>query len=372
MSSSPFETVDCVVIGAGVVGIAVARALALAGREVIVVEAAEGIGTETSSRNSEVIHAGIYYPKGSLMARTCVDGRHLLYAYCAEHGVPHRNCGKLIVATDEAESEKLTEIKGRAEANGVEGMRLLTADEAIALEPNLHCRAALFSPATGIIDSHAYMLALQGDAEGCGAMFAFHSPVEAARVANAGIDLEVGGAEPMKLRCRLVVNAAGLHAPTLAKKIVGLPSDRVPTAYYAKGNYFTLTGRSPFSRLIYPVPVPGGLGVHITVDMGGQAKFGPDVEWIDGIDYTVDPHRADRFYAAVRRYWPALKDGALQPGYAGIRPKIVPQGAPAQDFTLQGPAEHGVPGLINLFGIESPGLTASLALAEQVRDIASA
>jgi L-2-hydroxyglutarate oxidase LhgO len=372
MSSSPFETVDCVVIGAGVVGLAVARALALAGREVIVVEAAEGIGTETSSRNSEVIHAGIYYPKGSLMARTCVDGRHLLYAYCAEHGVPHRNCGKLIVATDEAESEKLTEIKGRAEANGVEGMRLLTADEAIALEPNLHCRAALFSPATGIIDSHAYMLALQGDAEGCGAMFAFHSPVEAARVANAGIDLEVGGAEPMKLRCRLVVNAAGLHAPTLAKKIVGLPSDRVPTAYYAKGNYFTLTGRSPFSRLIYPVPVPGGLGVHITVDMGGQAKFGPDVEWIDGIDYTVDPHRADKFYAAVRRYWPALKDGALQPGYAGIRPKIVPQGAPAQDFTLQGPAEHGVPGLINLFGIESPGLTASLALAEQVRDIASA
>ena len=372
MSSSPFETVDCVVIGAGVVGLAVARALALAGREVIVVEAAEGIGTETSSRNSEVIHAGIYYPKGSLMARTCVAGRHLLYAYCAEHGVPHRNCGKLIVATDEAESEKLTEIKGRAEDNGVEGMRLLTADEAIALEPNLHCRAALFSPATGIIDSHSYMLSLQGDAEGCGAMFAFHSPVEAARVANAGIDLEVGGAEPMKLRCRLVVNAAGLHAPTLAKKIVGLPSDRVPTAYYAKGNYFTLTGRSPFSRLIYPVPVPGGLGVHITVDMGGQAKFGPDVEWIDGIDYTVDPHRADKFYAAVRRYWPALRDGALQPGYAGIRPKIVPQGAPAQDFTLQGPAEHGVPGLINLFGIESPGLTASLALAEQVRDIASA
>ncbi len=322
MTSSPFETADCVVIGAGVVGLAIARALALAGREVIVVEAAEGIGTETSSRNSEVIHAGIYYPKGSLMAQTCVAGRRLLYAYCAEHGVPHRNCGKLIVATNEAEAEKLAEIKGRAEANGVEGMRL------------------------------------------------FHSPVQAARVANAGIDLEVGGAEPMKLRCRLVVNSAGLHAPTLAKKIVGLPSDRVPQAYYAKGNYFTLTGRSPFSRLIYPVPVPGGLGVHITVDMGGQAKFGPDVEWIDGIDYTVDPHRADKFYAAVRRYWPGIKDGALQPGYAGIRPKTVPQGAPAQDFVVQGPADHGVPGLINLFGIESPGLTASLALAEQVRDIA--
>ena len=371
MNSSPFESVDCVVIGAGVVGLAVARALALAGREVIVVEAAEGIGTETSSRNSEVIHAGIYYPKGSLMARTCVEGRRLLYAYCAEHGVPHLNCGKLIVAANEAESEKLAEIRGRAEANGVEGMRLLDASEARALEPNLHCTAALLSPRTGIIDSHSYMLALQGDAESRGAMFAFHSPVKQGRVVEGGIELEVGGTEPMNLRCRLVVNSAGLHAPALAHKFVGLPSDRIPPAYYAKGNYFTLAGRSPFSRLIYPVPVPGGLGVHITVDLGGQAKFGPDVEWIDGIDYTVDPHRADKFYAAVRRYWPDLKDGALQPGYAGIRPKIVPQGAPAQDFTIQGPAEHGVAGLINLFGIESPGLTASLALAEQVRDIAA-
>jgi L-2-hydroxyglutarate oxidase LhgO len=372
MSSSPLETVDCVVVGAGVVGLAVARALALAGREVIVAEAAEGIGTETSSRNSEVIHAGIYYPKGSLMARSCVAGRRLLYAYCAEHGVPHQNCGKLIVATNEAEAGKLAEIKGRAETNGVEGMRLLSAAEATAMERNLRCTAALLSPATGIVDSHSYMLALQGDAEARGAMFAFHSPVKAGRAANDGIDLEVGGAEPMKLRCRLVVNSAGLHAPALARKIVGMPSDRIPTAYYAKGNYFTLTGRSPFSRLIYPVPVPGGLGVHITVDMGGQAKFGPDVEWIDSIDYTVDPHRADKFYAAVRRYWPDLKDGALQPGYAGVRPKIVPQGAPAQDFVIQGPADHGVPGLINLFGIESPGLTASLALAEQVRDIAAA
>ncbi|WP_421997497.1 NAD(P)/FAD-dependent oxidoreductase [Reyranella sp.] len=372
MTSSPFETVDCVVIGAGVVGLAVARALALAGREVIVVEAAEGIGTETSSRNSEVIHAGIYYPKGSLMALTCVAGRRMLYAYCAEHGVPHVNCGKLIVATNPAESERLAEIKGRAEANGVEGMRLLSAAEALALEPNLQCTAALLSPSTGIIDSHSYMLALQGDAEERGAMFAFHSPVERGRVMNEGIDVEVGGAEPMRLRCRLVVNSAGLHAPALANKIVGLPSDRVPTAYYAKGNYFTLAGRSPFSRLIYPVPVPGGLGVHITVDMGGQAKFGPDVEWIPEIDYTVDPHRADKFYAAVRRYWPGLKDGALQPGYAGIRPKTVPPGAPAQDFVIQGPDDHGVPGLINLFGIESPGLTASLALAERVRAIAPA
>jgi L-2-hydroxyglutarate oxidase LhgO len=367
MNSSPFESVDCVVAGAGVVGLAIARALALAGREVIVIEAAEGIGTETSSRNSEVIHAGIYYPKDSLMARTCVAGRHMLYGYCAEHGIPHRNCGKLIVAADDAESARLTEIKGRAEANGVEGMRLLTAAEASALEPNLQCSAALLSPATGIVDSHSYMLALQGDAESKGAMFAFHSPVTAGRTMEGGVELEVGGAEPMKLRCRLFVNAAGLHAPALARKISGMPPDRIPTAYYAKGNYFTLAGRSPFSRLIYPVPVPGGLGVHITVDLGGQAKFGPDVEWIDGIDYTVDPHRADKFYAAVRRYWPGLKDGALQPGYAGIRPKIVPPGAPAQDFTIQGPEAHGVPGIINLFGIESPGLTASLALADLVR-----
>ena len=361
------ESVDCVVIGAGVVGLAVARALALAGREVIILEAADGIGTETSSRNSEVIHAGIYYPKGSLMARTCVEGRRLLYAYCAEHGVPHRNCGKLIVATNGQESEMLQSIQGRAEANGVEGMRLLSGNAASQLEPNLHCTAALLSPATGIVDSHSYMLALQGDAESHGTMLAIRSPVTRGRVTDDGIELEVGGPEPMTLRCRLLVNSAGLHAPEVAGKIAGMPSDKIPTAYYAKGNYFTLTGRSPFTRLIYPVPVPGGLGVHITVDLGGQAKFGPDVEWIAAIDYTVDPHRADKFYDAVRKYWPGLKDGALQPGYAGIRPKIVPPGAPAQDFTIQGPAEHGVPGLINLFGIESPGLTASLALAEQVR-----
>jgi L-2-hydroxyglutarate oxidase LhgO len=306
------------------------------------------------------------------MALTCVAGRRMLYAYCAEHGVPHLNCGKLIVATNPQESELLASIKGRAEANGVEGMRFLSGVEAMAMEPNLQCTAALLSPATGIVDSHSYMLALQGDAESNGAMLAFHSPVAKGRVTEQGIELEVGGAEPMKLRCRLVINSAGLHAPTLARKIEGMPSDRIPTAYYAKGNYFTLAGRSPFSRLIYPVPVPGGLGVHITVDLGGQAKFGPDVEWIPNIDYTVDPHRADKFYAAVRRYWPDLKDGALQPGYAGIRPKIVPQGAPGQDFTIHGPAEHGVAGLINLFGIESPGLTASLALAERVRDIAAA
>jgi L-2-hydroxyglutarate oxidase LhgO len=360
------EWVDCVVVGAGVVGLAVARALALARREVIFLDAAERIGTETSSRNSEVIHAGIYYPAGSFMARFCVAGRKALYAYCAKKGVPHINCGKLIVATNAEEDAMLAGIKRRAEVNGVEGMRVLTAVEAIALEPNLACTSALLSPVTGIIDSHAFMLALQGDAENAGAVPVFYSPVAGGRVVQGGVEIDLGGADPMTLRCRLLVNSAGLHAPGLASRIVGMPSDRIPPTYYAKGNYFTLSGRSPFSRLIYPVPVPGGLGVHLTVDLGGQARFGPDVQWIDTIDYTVDPARADSFYAAVRKYWPALNDGALQPGYAGIRPKIVPRDAPAQDFVVQGPLTHGVPGLINLFGIESPGLTAALALAEYV------
>ncbi|HTB45413.1 MAG TPA: NAD(P)/FAD-dependent oxidoreductase [Acetobacteraceae bacterium] len=366
------DEVECIVAGAGVVGLAVARALALAGREVIVLEAAAGIGTETSSRNSEVIHAGIYYPANSLMARFCVAGRRALYAYCQKKGVPHRNCGKLIAATNAEEDSLLAGIKRRAEANGVEGMRVLTAAEAIAMEPNLHCTSALHSPATGVIDSHAYMLALQGDAENAGAVCAFLSPVTGAQVVRGGaIEVAVGGSEPTRLRCQLLVNSVGLHAPWLAGKIAGMPADRVPAAYYAKGNYFTLSGRSPFSRLIYPVPVPGGLGVHLTIDLGGQARFGPDVQWIDEIDYTVDPARADSFYAAVRKYWPDLKDGALQPGYAGIRPKIVPRGAPAQDFVVQGPQTHGVPGLINLFGIESPGLTASLAIADHVLEVAA-
>ncbi len=364
------ERVDCVVVGAGVVGIAVARALALAGREVIVLDAAEGIGTETSSRNSEVIHAGIYYRKDSLMARFCVEGRRRLYEFCRERGVPFDNCGKLIVATDAAESEMLAGIKARADANGVEGMRLLTAAEAKAMEPNLACTAALLSPATGVIDSHAYMLALQGAAEHAGAAFVFLSPVAGGRASGDGIEIEVGGAEPMRLGCNLLVNSTGLRAPSFARKITGMPSQLIPGEYYAKGNYFTLGGRSPFSRLIYPVPVPGGLGVHLTLDLGGQARFGPDVEWIDAIDYTVDPRRADSFYAAVRRYWPGLKDGALQPGYAGLRPKIAPRGAPAQDFVVQGPRTHGVPGLVHLFGIESPGLTAAIALADYVVEVA--
>ncbi|WP_456316129.1 NAD(P)/FAD-dependent oxidoreductase [Roseomonas gilardii] len=359
---------DCVVVGAGVVGLAVARSLALTGRDVLLLEGAEAIGTGTSSRNSEVIHAGIYYPAGSLMARHCVAGRRMLYAFCAERGVPHARCGKLIVATSEDEATRLDGIRARAAANGVEDMRVLSRDEALALEPALSCHGALLSPSTGIIDSHAYMLALQGDAENAGAVLAFHSPVLAGRVTPDGIVLEVGGAEPMTLLCRSLVNAAGLGAPGLGRAIDGLPPDTVPREYYAKGNYFTLAGRSPFSRLIYPVPVPGGLGTHLTIDLGGQARFGPDVEWVDHIDYVVDPRRGDSFYEAIRRYWPALPDGALQPGYSGIRPKIVPKGAPGQDFVIQGPTVHGVPGLVNLYGIESPGLTASLSLAEAIRD----
>ena len=365
------EWVDCIVVGAGVVGLAVARALALTGREVIILDAADGIGTETSSRNSEVIHAGIYYPAGSLMARFCVAGRKALYDYCAAKGVPHANCGKLIVATNAEEDAMLAGIKRRAETNGVEGMRVLAAAEATAMEPNLSCTSALLSPVTGIIDSHAFMLALQGDAENAGAVPVFLCPVTGGRVVQGGVEIDAGGVDPMTLGCRLVVNSAGLHAPGLATRIAGMPNDRVPPACYAKGNYFTLSGHSPFSRLIYPVPVPGGLGVHLTIDLGGQARFGPDVQWIEEIDYTVDPARADSFYAAVRKYWPALKDGALQPGYAGIRPKIAPRGAPAQDFVVQGPQTHGVPGLINLFGIESPGLTASLALADHVVEVAA-
>lgn len=364
------ERVDAVVIGAGVVGLAVARALALAGREVLVLEAAEGIGTETSSRNSEVIHAGIYYAKGSLMARFCVEGKRQLYAYLRERGLPHANCGKLIVATSAEEAEKLEGIRQRAAANGVDDLHRVSGNEARGIEPELSCTAALVSPSTGIIDSHAYMVSLQGDAENAGAIFVFHAPVTGGRVAEDGIELDVGGAEPMTLKAALVVNSAGLHAPKLASKLQGLAPEHVPTAYYAKGNYFSLIGRSPFSRLIYPVPVPGGLGTHLTIDLGGQARFGPDVEWVDGLDYEVDPQRGEGFYASIRRWWPGLRDGALAPGYSGIRPKIVPPAVATQDFNVQGPAGHGVPGLINLFGIESPGLTASLALAEHVRGIA--
>ena len=359
------ERVDSVVLGAGVVGLAVARALALAGRDVLVLEAAGGIGTVTSSRNSEVVHAGIYYPTGSLKARLCVAGRVALYDYCAAHGVPVRKIGKLIVASDPAETLRLEAIQAQAAANGVE-LTLLPGDAARAMEPALRVDAALHSPETGIVDSHALMLAYQGELEEAGGMVAFHAPLLAGAVLDDGIRLDVGGEQPMQLDCRVLVNAVGLHAPDVARRIAGIPSQSIPRAYLCKGNYYGLQGRAPFGRLIYPVPEPGGLGVHLTLDLGGQARFGPDVEWVEREEYDVDLGRAAGFYAAIRRYWPGLPDGALVPGYAGIRPKISGPNEPAADFAVLGPETHGVPGLVNLFGIESPGLTASLAIGELV------
>jgi L-2-hydroxyglutarate oxidase LhgO len=347
------------------VGLAVARALALQGREVMVLEAADAIGTGTSSRNSEVIHAGIYYPRGSLKARLCVEGKALLYAYCAERGIGHRRCGKLIVATSQAQVAQLQGIRDKAAANGVADLVLLTRDEARALEPQLDCVAALHSPSTGIVDSHGLMLALQGDLENAGGMVVLNSPLARAECTQEGIYLTAE--DGTRLQAAAVVNAAGLHAQQLAARFAGLPPQHVPPSHYAKGNYFTLPGRSPFSRLIYPVPEAAGLGVHLTVDMGGQAKFGPDVQWVDSPgDLVVDPARGEAFYAEVRKYWPALADGALTPGYAGIRPKIQAPHEAAKDFMIQGPADHGVAGLVNLFGIESPGLTSSLAIGDYV------
>ncbi|RQO45787.1 FAD-dependent oxidoreductase [Variovorax sp. KBW07] len=359
------DEIDCAVIGGGVVGLAVARELALAGREVLVLETEGAIGTGTSSRNSEVIHAGIYYPQGSLKAKLCVEGKELLYAYAAERGVPHRRCGKFIVATSPEQAGQLEAIRVKAAANGVDDLVQITAQQAIAMEPQLHCVAALHSPSTGIVDSHALMLSLLGDLENAGGMLALKSPITRAECGDGAIVLvaEDGTA----LRCRSVINAAGLGAPALASRFEGLAPETIPKAYFAKGNYFTLSGKAPFGRLIYPVPEPGGLGVHLTVDLGGQAKFGPDVQWVASADdLVVDPARGDGFYAEVRKYWPALPDGALIPGYAGMRPKISGPGEPAADFVIDGPESHGVPGLVNLFGIESPGLTSSLAIGRHV------
>lgn len=368
------ESVQCVVVGAGVVGLACARALAMTGREVIVLEQHDAIGTETSARNSEVVHAGIYYEKDSLKARLCVRGRRMLYDYCAAHGVVTKKLGKLIVATAEDEVAGLDDLLRRAEANGVEGMRRLSIEQANELEPSLRCFGALLSPETGIVDSHSLMLAYQGDAEAAGAMIAFNSPLEGGRVDDDGILLEVGGETPMRLRCRELVNAGGLHAQATAAKIDGIPARHIPAIHYAKGNYFALTGKTPFTHLIYPAPGGGGLGVHITIDLAGRGRFGPDVEWVDELYYPVDPSRGDKFYAAIRRYWPELPDGALAPDYAGIRPKLTGPDASkhAADFVIQGPAVHGVAGLVNLFGIESPGLTSSLAIAEHVTGLMDA
>jgi L-2-hydroxyglutarate oxidase LhgO len=371
-SNPRMERIDTLVIGAGVVGLAVARALAQAGREVIVAEAEAAIGQGISSRNSEVIHAGLYYPPGSLKAGLCVRGRELLYAYAAERGIAHLACGKLIVATEPAQHAGLAQIEARALQLGVPLQRL-SADEAQALEPALHCTAALLSPRTGIVDSHGLMGALQGDLQAAGGWVALGSRVLDIDLSHAGepvVRVQADGAQS-ELAARLVVNAAGLHACQLARRCHGLDPRHVPKPHYAKGNYFGLSGRAPFSRLVYPLPSAAGLGVHLTLDLGGQAKFGPDVQWLDvqdpeQIDYAVDPARADSMVAEVRRYWPALPDGALSPSYSGVRPKIVGPEEAACDFRIDGPELHCIEGLVNLFGIESPGLTASLAIGEWI------
>lgn len=359
------DQVECVVVGAGVVGLAVARALALAGQYVLVLESAAAIGTGISSRNSEVIHAGIYYPPGSLKARLCVQGNALLYDYCTMRGVAHRRCGKLIVATSPEQRAQLTRIQGQAQANGVTNLVWLEQAELAALEPQLQATAALLSPSTGIVDAHGLMLALQGDLEHAGGMVVLNTQVVQLDCQGSGFAVHLG--DGSLLHASKVVNAAGLHAPLLARSMHGLDRALVPQAYFAKGNYFTLAGAAPFSHLIYPVPESAGLGVHLTLDLAGQARFGPDVQWVAALDdLSVDPARADGFYAEVRKYWPALPDGALQPAYAGIRPKITAPDADAADFLIQGPGLHGIAGLVNLFGIESPGLTSALAIGQHV------
>ena len=369
------EHVGAAVIGAGVIGLACARLLARRGIETLILERNESFGHETSSRNSEVIHAGLYYPGGSLKAALCVAGRRQLYDFCRSHAVNHRRCGKLIVATASADEERLAALHRQGEANGIDDLRWLSAAEAHALEPELACTAALLSPSTGIVDSHGLMLALLGDAERAGAVLARRSPLRGGLIEAAGIVLECGGDESLRLRSALVINAAGLWATDVAASLAGFPAAALPATHHAKGNYYALTSRAPFSRLIYPLPEPGGLGIHLTLDLAGQARFGPDVEWLPdplpgvplgNFDYGVRDGRADAFATEIRRYWPRLSTTALQPAYAGIRPKLAGAGEPAADFLIQGPAQHGVPGLVNLFGIESPGLTACLAIADRV------
>jgi len=360
------ERIECVVVGAGVVGLALARQLAMTGREVVILEGEDRIGTGISSRNSEVIHAGMYYAAGSLKARLCVAGNKALYAYCQGRGVAHRRCGKLIVATEPAQVKTLEQIQVKARINGMEDLEWLNEIEVGRMEPRLRCVAALYSPSTGILDSHELMKALLQDAEAAGATLVLRSPLLGGRAMAGGLELDVGGVEPMALRADHVFNCAGLQAHTVAGSIEGLRVSSLPPFYLAKGNYYGLSGPAPFSHLIYPVPEMAGLGVHLTLDLGGQARFGPDVEWVGGVDFEVDPRRAEVFYGEIRRYWPELAVGALQPAYAGIRPKLQGPGDPAADFLIQGAESHGVPGLVNLLGIESPGLTACLTLAELV------
>jgi L-2-hydroxyglutarate oxidase LhgO len=360
------ERIDCAVIGAGVVGLSIARRLARGGHEVVILEGEEAFGTHTSSRNSEVIHAGIYYPTGSLKARLCVAGKRALYRYCAEHAVEHRRIGKIVVATGHDQIEGLKKYLRQAGINGVDDLVMLTAEEIAGLEPEVRGVAGFLSPSTGIIDSHGLMLAYLGDAQDDGASLALASPVVSGAVTGDGIVLNVGGREPLNLVCNTVVNSAGFNAQAVARSIKGVAAESIPPTHFAIGHYYTLAGKAPFKRLIYPVARHDWLGVHVTVDLGGQVKFGPDFGWIDRIDYRFDESRAAAFYEAIRRYYPGLKDGALQPGYTGIRPKVGGPGEPAADFMIRGPRDHGVSGMVNLYGIESPGLTASLAIADHV------
>jgi L-2-hydroxyglutarate oxidase LhgO len=354
------------VVGAGVVGLAIARAAALKGHEVIVAEATRGIGNGVSSRNSEVIHAGMYYPTGSLRARHCPRGRRMMYEFCTSHGVPHRKCGKLIVASEDAEVAKMEAILAQGRTNGVEGLTMIEAAAARAMEPALACVAALHSPETGIVDSHAFMRALQGELEDRGGMIAFNTRIERLIHTRAGWLVRFSSGENGELAVDAVVNSAGLGAQALARQTEGYPAERVPRLVLARGNYFGYRGRPVFSRLIYPAPIEGGLGVHVTLDLAGRMRFGPDVEWIAEENYDVNASRAPLFYASIRRYWPGLRDGMLQPDYAGIRPKLTGPGEPAADFMIEGPEQHGLPGLVHLFGIESPGLTSALSLAEEI------
>lgn len=360
---------ECIVVGAGVVGLAIAAQLARGGRDVLILEKEADFGSVTSARNSEVIHAGIYYPAGSLKARYCVEGKAALYRYCRERHINHRQCGKLIVATNATQVADLQSIVSRAEANGVHDLQMLDASDAVAMEPRLLCNAALYSPSTGIIDSHGLMLSLLGDAETHGAVLATRAAVESVSRLNEveGFRVQVGGDDAMQLTTRYLINSAGHGASGLMSSIGDLPARCQATPVYLKGNYFKLSGKAPFSRLVYPVPEPGGLGVHMTVDLGGQARFGPDVEKVDGENYSVEPRRAEKFYAAVRQYWPALADDSLTPDYAGIRPKVSIEGVIFSDFLIQTETAHGVPGLVNLYGIESPGLTACLSIATEVQ-----
>jgi L-2-hydroxyglutarate oxidase LhgO len=364
------DYVDCIVIGAGVVGLAIARSLAVQGREVLVLETEDRIGSVTSARNSEVIHAGIYYPPRSKKAALCVEGKSLLYRYCLEHGIPHRRCGKLIVAADDGEVGRLKDIQATGIASGVTDLKLISGADAQDLEPQLQCHAALLSPSTGIVDSHQYMLALEGDIEASGGAIALRSTFVAATPTAAGLRVRVDTAESgsIELDCRILINAAGLEAQAVARAVDGLPLDLIPPQHLAKGSYFILEGKAPFDRLIYPLPTSASLGLHYSVDLGGQARFGPDVEWVDAVDYRVDDNRVAAFEASIRRYFPALGPGALHAGYAGVRPKIVGPGAAAGDFVVQGPGEHRIAGLFNLFGIESPGLTSSLAIGRYVAE----